>query len=199
MAAECGPMRRFSSVVLALAVVLSACGGGGGSSAAVECTQQYWNGVLGLCLPEGWGVLEQDKLAERGVPDQVMVAFQAESVISGQTPTITVTSERLSAPLDSAAYSKASVRSVTTLPGYKLIDSRSIDVEGQKVDMHVFSAQPVASDPERRFTQVSAVAANVGYTVTALTPVSISDSLEKQITLILSSLRFSEPTEESEE
>jgi hypothetical protein len=188
-------MRRISlALLLTGTLVLSACGGGG-STSAVECTQQYWNGVVGLCLPEGWAVLEQDKLAERGVPDQVMVAFQSTTVISGQTPTITVTSERLTAPLDSAAYSKASVRSVTTLPGYKLIDSRSIDVEGQKVDLHVFSAQPVANDPERRFSQVSAVAANVGYTVTALTPVSISDTLEKQVTLILSSLRFSEPTD----
>jgi hypothetical protein len=188
-------MRRFSSVLLVCSLLLAACGGGG-SSSAVECTQQYWNGVIGMCLPKGWGVLEEEALADRGVPAQVMVAFQSDTVVSGQTPTITVTSERLTAPLDTPAYSKASVRSVTTLPGYKLIDSRQIDVEGQKADMHVFSAQPVPSDPERRFTQVSAVAANVGYTVTALTPVSISDSLEKQITLILSSLRFSEPTAE---
>lgn len=186
-------MKRSSFLAaLSLALLLAGCGGSS-SGTAVVCTEQFWNGVVGLCLPPGWSVLEREKLAERGVPDQVIVAFQSEKTVSGQTPTITVTSEQLGSPLDSPAYSKASIRSVTTLPGYRLIDSRSATVEGQSVDLHVFSAQPIAGEPERRFFQLSAVAANVGYTATALTPVAISDQLEKEILLIMNSLRFSEP------
>ncbi len=180
-----------------LLFLLAGCGGGGSSAAAVVCKEQFWNGVLGVCLPAGWSVLEREKLDERGVPAQVLVAFQSDKIVSGQTPTITVTSEKLSTPLDSAAYSKASIRSVTTLPGYKLIDSRSIKIEGQSVDLHVFSAQPVAADPERRFYQLSAVAANIGYTFTALTPVSISTTLEQELLLIFNSVRFTEPTSSS--
>ena len=183
---------------LTLVLLLSACGGsGGGSSSGVACVEQFWNGVIGLCLPTGWTMLGKETLEERGIPDQVIVAFQSAKAVSGQTPTITVTSEKLAQPLDSAAYSKASIRSVTTLPGYKLIDSRSAEVEGQSVEIHVFTAQPVAGEPERRFYQLSAVAAGIGYTFTALTPVSISDTLEKEIILIMSSVRFSEPVPEA--
>ncbi len=177
-----------------LLLLLAGCGGGDTKTAGVTCKEQFWNGVLGVCLPAGWVVLEREKLDERGVPDQVVVAFQSEKMVSGQTPTLTVTSEKLSTPLDSAAYSKASIRSVTTLPGYKLIDSRAMKVENQDVDLHVFTAQPVAGDPERRFYQLSAVAANIGYTYTALTPVSISTTLEQELLLMFKSVRFSEPT-----
>jgi hypothetical protein len=186
--------RVFATACLAL--VLASCGGSG-STADVVCKQQFWNGVVGLCLPAGWTVLEHEKLTERGVPEQVIVAFQSEKAVSGQTPTITVTSERLASPLDSSSYSKASIRSVSTLPGYKLLDSRSLQVEGQTVELHVFTAQPIADEPERRFFQLSAVAAGIGYTFTALTPVSISDQLEKEILLIMNSVRFSEPTASS--
>ncbi len=189
-------MKRFLAI-LSLTVLLTACGGSSSKTTEVVCKEQFWNGVIGVCLPAGWSVLAHEKLADRGVPDQVMVGFQSEKAVSGQTPTITVTSEKLGSPLDSTAYSKASIRSVTTLPGYKLIDSRAMTVEAQNVELHVFSAQPVAGEPERRFFQLSAVAANIGYTVTALTPVSISDTLQKEILLIMNSVRFSEPAPSS--
>lgn len=177
---------------LSLSVLLASCGGGS-SSAEVVCVAQFWNGVIGMCLPADWSVIERERLQERGVPEQVIVAFQSERTVSGQTPTVTVTSERLASPLDSAAYSKASIRSVTTLPGYTLLDSRATDLEGQQVELHVFTAQPITGEPERRFYQLSGVSAGVGYTVTALTPVSISDQLEKEVLLIMNSVRFSEP------
>ena len=188
---------RFLVLPLVLSMLVAGCGGSSSKSTAVECTQQFWNGTIGLCLPAKWSVLEREKLALRGVPEQVMVAFQSESTVSGQTPTVTVTSEKLSSPLTSADYSRASIRSVATLPGYKLLDSRTVDIEGQSVELHIFTAQPIAGEPERRFFQVSAVAAQIGYTVTALTPVSISDTLEKEVLLILKSVRFSEATEET--
>lgn len=185
------PVKRFLAS-LSLVTLLTACGGSSGT-AEVVCKEQFWNGVIGLCLPAGWTVLERETLEERGVTDQVPVAFQSEQTVSGQTPTITVTSEKLPGPLDSSAYSKASIRSVATLPGYTLLDSRAMQVEGQNVELHVFTAQPVSGEPERRFYQLSAVAANIGYTFTALTPVSISQQLEKEILLIMSSVRFSQP------
>ncbi len=186
------PMRRFL-VTLFLVSFLASCGGGSPSKEVV-CKEQFWNGIVALCLPAGWTVLEREKLEERGVPEQVLVAFQSEQAVSGQTPTLTVTSEQLPVALDSPAYSRASIRSVASLPGYKLLDSRTMEVEGQTVELHVFTAQPVDGEPERRFFQLSAVAANIGYTFTALTPVSISDQLQKEITLIMNSVRFSEPT-----
>ncbi|MBI2635743.1 hypothetical protein HYW84_00245 [Candidatus Peregrinibacteria bacterium] len=188
-------MKRLPAILL-LAALVSGCGGGS-TTLDVVCKEQFWNGVVALCLPAKWIVLEREKLEERGVPEQVIVAFQSEQAVSGQAPTLTVTSETLPAALDSAGYSKASIRSVASLPGYKLIDSRETEIEGQKVELHVFTAQPVAGEPERRFFQLSAVAANIGYTFTALTPVSISDQLQKEILLIMNSVRFSEPAAET--
>lgn len=189
-------MKRTLAVLAACALVavVSGCGGGGSKSKEVVCKEQFWNGVVALCLPAGWTVLDREKLEERGVPEQVIVAFQSAQAVSGQTPTLTVTSEQLPVSMDSSAYSTASIRSVTSLPGYRLIDSRTMQVEGQTVALHVFTAQPVENEPERRFFQLSAVAANIGYTFTALTPVSISDQLQKEIALIMNSVRFSEPT-----
>ncbi len=185
-------MRKFLLGVSTLVLVTSCTGSG--KTPAVSCVSQYWNGVFGVCLPKGWSLLDKEILQERGVPDQVLAAFQSDKGVSGQTPTVTVTSERLNTPLTSPDYSKASIRSVTSLPGYKLLDSKTIEVEGQDVEMHTFTAQPSTGEPERRFTQVSAVAANIGYTFTALTPVSISDTLSQEIDVIMRSVRFSEPT-----
>lgn len=185
-------MKRFIATT-SLVLLLAGCGGSS-KTTDIVCKEQFWNGVIGLCLPAGWSVLEREVLADRGIPEQVLVAFQSDKSVSGQSPTITVTSEKLGSALDSTAYSKASIRSVTTLPAYKLLDSRAMTVEGKSVELHVFSAQPVTGEPERRFFQLSTVAANIGYTVTALTPVSISDTLQKEILLIMNSVRFSEPT-----
>ena len=179
--------------LLCLLTLLSACGGGS-TSTDVTCGMQYWSGKIALCYPDGWKLLEREKLEERGVPQQVLAAFQSQQTVSGQTPTLTVTSEQLPVALDSSAYSKASIRSVASLPGYTLIDNRTMQVEGQTVELHIFTARPVEGEPERRFFQLSAVTANIGYTFTALTPVSISERLQKEILLILNSVRFSEPT-----
>jgi hypothetical protein len=186
-------MRRFA---LTAATIVFLVGCGTSTTTAVTCDQQYWNGVFGVCLPKGWGLLDRELLQSRGISDQVVAAFQAEKVVSGQNPTVTVTTERLKSPMTSGEYSKASIRSVTTLPGYTLLDSATASVEGQSVEIHTFTAQPVTGEPERRFTQVSAVAANIGYTFTALTPVSISDTLSQEVLLILKSVRFTEPTKE---
>lgn len=178
-------------------ILLTSCSGSK-KTASVSCVSQYWDGVFGICLPKGWGLLDREVLQERGVPDQVRAAFQADKGVSGQTPTVTVTSERLNTALTSSEYSAASIRSVTGLPGYKLLDSKMIEVEDQKVEIHTFTAQPVAGEPERRFTQLSVVAANIGYTFTALTPVSISDTLGQEIDLIMKSARFTEPAADKE-
>ncbi len=183
--------RRFLSL-LVLPILLASCGGG--SSTASLCTQQYWNGTVGACLPEGWNVVPQEMLDERGLPAEVIAAFQAEKAVSGQFPTVTVLKETLSQDADSKAYSEASIRAVSTLPGYKLIDSRSVSIDGDDVTLHVFSAQPLPEEPERRYYQISAVSNRIGYTFTALTPMSISSSLENEVTAILKSGTLKEPS-----
>ncbi len=140
----------------------------------------------------------KETLDERGLPAEVIAAFQAEKAVSGQFPTVTVTEEKLTQDADSAAYSKASIRAVSTLPGYKLIDSRSVTIDGNAVDMHVFSAQPLPEEPERRFYQVSVVGKNrTGYTFTALTPLSIGSGLENEVTTIVKSSTLKEPAAQS--
>lgn len=188
-------MRR--TLILAGCVLLAACSGGG--SADVTCQKQYWDASeqVGLCIPAGWGVVDRETLRQRGVPDDAVVAFQAEEAVSGHFPTVTVTKEQLSQPIDGSTYSDASVRSVTVLPGYTLIESTPVEVDGLPARLHVFTAQPVSDEPARRFYQVSSTRDRAGYTVTGTTPASVSDALEAQIVLILQSFTFA-PSDQEE-
>ena len=185
-------MRKQLASILFVPLLLASCGGGGGTAA--ECQDQYWDGETGVCLPDGWAVVDRETLAQRGVPEEVIAAFQAEESVSGQFPTVTVTREQLSSDdIDAPAYSEASIRSVSTLPGYKLIDTRKVVIDGQNIEMHVFSAQPLNEEPERKFYQISSVRDGNGYTFTALTPLSISSTLEKQVIAIMQSATLREP------
>lgn len=182
---------RSRLAILSLALFLVSCGGSGTASA--DCKDQYWDGTVGVCLPTGWKVLDKETLESKGVPSEVSIAFQAEKAVSGQFISVTVTRETLPQTVDSKTYSQASIRAVSALPGYTLIDSRPSTVDEQEVEIHIFSAQPVPEEPARRFYQVSAVSGEIGYTFTAATPLSVSDALEKQILAIMRSVTFKQP------
>lgn len=183
-------MRRAALLFL-LPLVLTACGGSDGGSTA--CEQQYWDGQIGICLPAGWSVVSRETLEERGLPQEVIAAFQADRAVSGQFPTLTVTREDLRNPVTSTDYSAASIRSVSVLPEYNLIDSRDLTVAGDAVQLHIFSAQPLPEEPQRRFYQASMVHGNAGYTFTALTPLSVSNTLEGQIETMMNAITFTNP------
>lgn len=185
-------MKRFLLALLLPSLFLASCGGSG--SEEVGCTQQYWDGTVGLCLPDAWSVIERDQLSERGIADNVIAAFKREKAIAGQFPAVIVTQEVLKSAIDSATYSSASVRAVTVLPAYKLIDARSVTVDGADVDLHIYSAQPAEEEPAKRFYQVSAVAGGNGYSVTGLTPLSPPKNVESEISAIMGSITFVEPT-----
>ncbi len=185
-------MKRLLPAFILSLLLLSACGSATSSTAAV-CTQQFWNGTIGMCLPAGWKVVDRETLDAHGVPPEVIAAFQADNAVSGQFPTVLVTQEALKEQMDSSTYSKASVRTVASLPGYKLIDDRSAKIDGTPVDLHIFTAQPIADEPERRFYQISGVSKGNGYSFTGLGPLSISSSLENQLLLMLNSVTFTQP------
>jgi hypothetical protein len=172
-------------------VLLVSCGG---KTDTAACTQQFWNGEVGVCLPSGWKVMDSTKLAALGVPEEVVAAFQADQPVAGQFPNVTITREILPTPTDSTAYSQAAIRSVSTLPGYQLIDTQAATVDGKGVNVHIYSAQPVADQPKSRFYQISAVAkSGTGFTVTAYTPLTVTPTLEKQVLVVLKSLTFVKP------
>lgn len=187
-------MRKLTAL-LSLTVLVASCSGGSGSSSSSDCKQQYWDGTIGVCLPTNWKVVDRETLTSRGVPDEVMAAFQSSAIVAGQNPTVTVTKETLQSDLDPVAYSQASIRSVTSLPGYKLIDTRAVKIEGKNLELHVFSAKPLPEEPERRFYQLSTANKSIGYTLTALTPLSVTSSLETEILTIMRSLVFTDPAE----
>lgn len=167
--------------------LLAACGGG---ATATVCERGYWDGKVGTCVPEGWQVLDRAALDEKGMPSEVLVAFQSEKPVSGQFVTVTITSETLTQPLTTADYSEASIASVAGLSGYEEQDRLSATVDGEDVDIHVFTAQPSSDQPESRFYQLSAVSDSIGYTFTAATPVSVSDDLEAQVLSLLRNVTF---------
>jgi hypothetical protein len=177
-------MRRF--LAAAGLLLLTACGG----SDVVVCERGYWDGSVGTCVPEGWLVLDRAILDEKGMPPEVSVAFQSETPVSGQFVTITVTREALTQTLTSAEYSEASISSVAGLPGYEQKDLQTTTVDGQDLDIHIFTAQPSPDQPESRFYQLSAISNSVGYTFTGATPVTVSDEVEAQVLSLLRNVTF---------
>lgn len=174
-------------MVLMALLSLAACGGGGGGGCDAE-----WNGTVGTCLPEGWRTVDPEVLAERGVPGEVLVAYQAEQSLSGYYPTITVTREFLASDGSPAEYSDASIASVEVLPGYKLLDKRPVKIDGENVTIHVFQAQPGSEPVVYRFYQLSTRVGATGYTFTVAVPLSIPETLEKEILSILEQVTFAE-------
>ncbi len=177
-------MRRLSLVLLTSSLLLVACTGSG-SKVTVTCKEQFWNGSVGTCLPTGWKVVPRETLTERGLPQEVVAAFQREQSQAGQSPVLLITKQTLAQDVDPAAYSDASIRSVTDMPGYKEIDTRNVTIDGQKVKIHIFSAQPNADEPARRFYQLSTSTKGAGYTYTALTPLSVDKTLDAEVLLML--------------
>ena len=175
-----------------LVSLLVACGG----STAVECTQRYWDGQVGTCLPEGWHVLDRANLDERGVPEEAVVAFQTDESIAGQYLTIVVTREELPQEVTSSDYSEAGAASVTTLPGYARIEERRVKIDGENHILHAFTAQPSEAQPVARFYQISMAKGRTGYTFTVATPVSIDSSAEDRILAILENATLQAPSDD---
>lgn len=186
-----GSVRRFSPLLLLLSLFLVSCGSSG-STETTQC-QTYWFDQIGACLPGSWKLIDRTELAQRGVPEDVLIAFQSDTAVSGQFPTVSVTREPLSTVVAPADYSDATIRSVSVLPGYKLIDQKKVTIDGVSLPVHVFFAQPLTGEPQRRFLQVSTVVGQNGYAITALTPLTVSSDLESEILTILGSVTFVAP------
>lgn len=184
-------MRAKLLLPSAALLVLVACGG----SVAVECSQRYWDGQVGTCLPDGWHVLDRANLDQRGVPEEAVVAFQTDESISGQYLTVVVTREELPQEVASSDYSEAGAASVTSLPGYGRIEERRVKIDGENHVLHVFTAQPSDAQPMARFYQLSMAKGKTGYTFTVATPVSIDASAEDRIVAILKNATMQPPSE----
>ncbi len=139
-------------------------------------------------------MVERATLDQRGVPEAVVVAFQADKPFSGQFATVTVTKEALNKQMTSTEYSDASVQSVSGMPGYEKVDIVKKTIDGQEVSLHTFTAQPQTDQPKTRFYQISLLSGLTGYTYTAATPVAVDSTLEKQIQLILGNATLVDPT-----
>lgn len=185
-------MQKRLSLLL-FTILLTSCGGG---SAEATCDEYFWDGTVGTCLVEGWEVVNRETLRQRGVPEETILGIQHTEAVSGQFPTVAITEEKLPNPVDAAQYSEASIRAVSVLNGYERIDEKEITIDGETVKMHVFTGQPIDGEPKRRFIQVSTAVGDKGYTLTAVSPVSIDNSLEKQILLMVENFTLTEPTEE---
>lgn len=182
------------TALLLTALLLTACGEG--SSSTASCDQDFWNEVVGTCLPANWTVLDAETLRQRGVPEETIVGFQLSEAVSGQFPTVAITEEKLPSAFQPLQYSEANIRSVGALAGYEQIDVKDFTVDGEQVKLHIFSGQPIENEPGRRFYQVSTAKGEKGYTITAVTPMSIDSSLESSVMLMLEHFTLEAPTEE---
>ena len=181
---------RFQAPALTLTLVLAACGGGESSAA---CVNDFWNGDVGACLPSGWSGIDQETLRSRGIPEETIAAFRRDEKVAGQYPSASITKEVLSTAVTSAQYSDASMSAVAVLPGYGLFDSVSVPWgEEEELTLHIFQAQPIDTEPAKRFYQLSAVSEDAGYTISASVPLSVSNEVHKEIMTIMQSLTFTE-------
>lgn len=186
---------RFRAVIIVSAALLSACGGSSKKTEAT-CASTYWDGTVGTCLPTGWNALSHDEVIARGMPQEVRIAFQAVDTLSGQFPTVTVTHERLREEMKPADYSAASMELVARRKDYTKVDATDVTVDGQKVSLHVFSAQPLSEEPKQRFYQLATSAGTDGYVFTAALPLTAPEELVSQVKLILTKVTFQAPEEE---
>ena len=186
-------MRRFA--FLLVPVLLASCGGSS-SGSDVVCDQQYWDGTIGTCLPEGWHVVGSEDLAARGAPREVVVAFQADDAVTGRFPLVTVTSQPLSGAPSVEEFDEQSRESVKTLPGYTLVEDRETEIDNQPTTLHIFTAQPIAEQPVQRFYQVSYPSGGKGYTFTGVLPLSVDRVDEERLITLLENITFIEAEEE---
>ncbi len=187
-------MRKpVSLFLLSCSLFLVACGGEGGS---VACDQEYWDGELGFCVPDGWTVLDGATLRERGAPAETILALQYGTAVSGEFPVMTIMSERVRADITAAQYSEASITTVSAIGGYDRVQTDDVTIDDEDVEIHIFTSKPEEDQPRRRFYQLSTVNDATGYTLTAATPVSIEGDLEDQILTILRSLTFTDTAAE---
>jgi hypothetical protein len=132
-------------------------------------------------------------LEERGLPPELVAAYQADAALSDVYPTITVTRQVLGTAMTPEAFSEASVASVAVLPEYKQLDERSVTIDGQSVPIHVYSAKLRPDRPAQRYYQLSTVSGRSGFTLTGALPLSITTPLEQQVLLVLQNATFIEP------
>lgn len=175
------PLPLYSLLPLCSLLFLVACG----SAETVACTNEYWDGTVGTCLPEKWHVIDRAELDERGAPVEVAVAFQADEPTAGQFVTVTVTKETLLQAMDSALYSKKSITSIEAIPGYEKQDEKEVEIDGSTVTLITFQAKPIDDQPAGTFLQVSFAQETTGYTYTAAAPIAADDAVIAQMTTIL--------------
>lgn len=153
---------------------------------------------MGVCVPAGWNEVSTEQLRERGIPQEVVVVFQSEQLVSGNIPTVLVTKEILTRDFDASTYSESNVVSVASLPAFEQVDKQELKIDGKKVHLHTFIAQPVTEEPKKRFYQLSSVSRGVGYTITAVLPVSTDKAVERQALTMLRSLTFEQSIKKEE-
>lgn len=183
-------MRR--TLLLLTCVFLASCGGSSSGSSAA-CDQQYWDGTIGTCLPAGWHVVSNTDLQTRGAPREVVIAFQADTAISGRYPLVTVTSQAMPSGMDAATFDQQSRDSVKTLPGYAQVDARDTKIDKNTVKLNIFTAQPIGDQPVQRFYQLSIPSGDKGYTFTGVLPVSVASNDEAKMLTLLTHVTFVAP------
>ena len=149
--------------------------------------------MISVCLPKGWNVLSRENLESLGVPEETMAAFQFETPHAGQVDTVVVVREPLTDTLSTTEYSDANVLAVSTLPDYKLLNKKTVTIDGAESALHVFTARPSADKPIRRYYMLSAVSEKVGYTFGGSFPLSIEDKEASSVEFILKNVSFKDP------
>lgn len=166
-------MRR--SAILLPILLLASCSG------RVSCPEKTTADGFEICLGNGWEEVSKENLRAEGVPEETIAAFQLTDERGGQRDNVVVSREPLAAKASASAYAEANVRTVSATPEYSLIEKREVGIDGAETLLHIFTARPVPDLPARRFYQLSLTEGNTGYVFTGTLPLSVDETVEKEL------------------
>ncbi len=154
---------------------------------ATSCDNAFWNGVLGLCLSDGWTDVAPADVSDK---TDVVLAFRSPTISPDRSVVLTVQQDGLLDITNSTMYSDAKVREVEGYAFYKEIDMEDVVVGGQTVRLHVYRAQEPKAEEPQVFYQMSALRGRNGFTVTVATDEDLAELLDAQLRQAVASLTF---------
>lgn len=153
------------------------------------CDHPFWTGAVGLCLPDGW-----EEVAPADVTDKTdaVLAFQSPAFDRTRRAALIIEQAGLLDLSSSAIYSSQKIDEAMSWAFYTLVSKTDVDLDGQTVSLHVFTAQEPKAFGIKTYYQLSGLRGRTGFTATVAVDDDIAASWDALLRDAVSSLTFTE-------